>query len=116
MGTIEWREVNVAILGGGVAGFNAAKMATGMGANVKALDVNLHRLRYISDVLPPNVNTIMSDLYNIRMLLRESEPGRGRGRRHLNLCAHWAADCPCGCSLTSAAIRTAEASASAEPI
>jgi len=73
---------NVAILGGGVAGFNAAKMAAGMGANVKVLDVNLHRLRYISDVLPPNVNTIMSDLYNIRMVLKESDLVVGAVLRH----------------------------------
>jgi len=73
---------NVVILGGGVAGFHAAKMAAGMGANVKVLDVNLHRLRYISDVLPPNVNTIMSDTYNIRMALREADLVVGSVLRH----------------------------------
>lgn len=64
---------NVAILGGGVAGFNAAKIAAGMGAHVKVLDVNLNRLRYISDVMPPNVGTIMSDTYNIRMVLKDAD-------------------------------------------
>ena len=73
---------NVVILGGGVAGFHAAKMAAGMGANVKVLDVNLHRLRYISDVLPPNVNTIMSDTYNIRMALKEADLVVGSVLRH----------------------------------
>ena len=51
----------VAILGGGVVGSNAAKVAAGLGANVRILDVNLDRLRYLDDIMPPNVTTLYSD-------------------------------------------------------
>ena len=56
---------DVIILGGGVVGINAAKMAAGMGANVTILDLSLDRLRYLDDVLPPNVTTLYSNRYNI---------------------------------------------------
>ena len=56
---------NVVILGGGIVGANAAKVAAGLGANVVILDVNLDRLRYIDDVMPPNVTTLYSDRHNI---------------------------------------------------
>ena len=55
----------VAILGGGVVGSNAAKMAAGLGANVRLLDINLDRLRYLDDVMPPNVTTLYSDRHTI---------------------------------------------------
>ena len=55
----------VAILGGGVVGANAAKVAAGLGANVFILDINLDRLRYLDDVMPPNVTTLYSDRHNI---------------------------------------------------
>jgi len=51
----------VVILGGGVVGTNAAKMAAGMGARVTILDVNLDRLRYLSDVMPANVEVVYSN-------------------------------------------------------
>jgi len=51
----------VVILGGGVVGLNAAKMAAGLGAMVTMLDVSLERLRYLSDVMPVNVQTIFSN-------------------------------------------------------
>lgn len=63
------RPAKVLILGGGVVGTNAAKMAAGMGADVTIMDVNLSRLRYLDDVMPANVNTFMSNEYNIRELL-----------------------------------------------
>ncbi|GAB3199546.1 alanine dehydrogenase [Pontibacter aydingkolensis] len=63
------RPAKVMILGGGVVGTNAAKMAAGMGADVTILDTNLARLRYLDDVMPANVNTFMSNEYNIRELL-----------------------------------------------
>jgi alanine dehydrogenase len=56
---------DVVILGGGVVGINAAKMAAGMGAHVRILDVSLTRLRYLSDVMPANVDLIYSNRYNI---------------------------------------------------
>ncbi|WP_422929545.1 alanine dehydrogenase [Singulisphaera sp. PoT] len=55
----------VAILGGGVVGANAAKVAAGLGANVRLLDVNLDRLRYLDDIMPPNVTTLYSDRHMI---------------------------------------------------
>jgi alanine dehydrogenase len=55
----------VVILGGGVVGANAAKVAAGLGANVTILDVNLERLRYLDDVMPRNVTTLYSDRHNI---------------------------------------------------
>jgi alanine dehydrogenase len=63
------RPAKVLIMGGGVVGTNAAKMAAGMGADVTIMDVNLQRLRYLDDVLPANVNTFMSNEYNIREML-----------------------------------------------
>ncbi|MFY0601849.1 MAG: alanine dehydrogenase [Cyclobacteriaceae bacterium] len=63
------RPAKVMILGGGVVGTNAAKMAAGLGANVTILDVNLSRLRYLDDVMAANVNTFMSNEYNIRELI-----------------------------------------------
>lgn len=63
------RPAKVLILGGGVVGTNAAKMAAGMGADVTIMDVSLPRLRYLDDVMPANVNTFMSNEYNIRELI-----------------------------------------------
>ena len=55
----------MAILGGGVVGANAAKVAAGLGANVRILDINLDRLRYLDDIMPPNVTTLYSDRHTI---------------------------------------------------
>lgn len=55
----------VVILGGGVVGINAAKMAAGMGAKVTVLDLSLERLRYLSDVMAANVTLIYSNRHNI---------------------------------------------------
>src|SRR3954466_3882659 len=55
----------VVILGGGIVGINAAKMAAGMGARVTILDLSLERLRYLSDVMPPNVVLIHSNRHNV---------------------------------------------------
>lgn len=60
----------VLILGGGIVGTQAAKMAAGLGALVTILDVNLTRLRYLSDVMPANVVTQYSNEYNIRQLIQ----------------------------------------------
>ena len=56
---------NVVILGGGVVGLNAAKIAAGFGADVHLFDVNLDTLRYLDDVMPANVKTIFSSPQNI---------------------------------------------------
>ena len=55
----------VVILGGGIVGINAAKMAAGLGAKVTLLDISLERLRYLSDVMPANVTLIYSNHQNI---------------------------------------------------
>src|SRR5438874_7359621 len=64
---------NVTVLGGGVVGANAAKVAAGLGANVFLLDINLDRLRYLDDVMPPNVTTLFSDRHNVRDCLTRSD-------------------------------------------
>ena len=63
----------VVILGGGIVGTNAAKMAAGLGANVTILDIDLERLRYLDDIMPGNVSTVMSNSYNIRSAIAEAD-------------------------------------------
>ncbi len=63
----------VTILGGGVVGANAAKIAAGMGADVQIFDIKLDRLRYLDDVMPANVHTVMSEPAAIRCALREAD-------------------------------------------
>ena len=60
----------VLILGGGVVGTNAAKIAAGMGADVIITDVNINRLRYLDDVMPKNVHTMVSNDYVLRELVK----------------------------------------------
>lgn len=59
----------VLVLGGGIVGTQAAKMAAGLGAQVTIMDVSLDRLRYLNDVMPPNVVTRYSNEVNIRELI-----------------------------------------------
>jgi len=63
---------NVVILGGGTVGMNAAKIASGMRAKVTILDINVERMRYLDDVMPSNVVTLMSALkccnFNVKLL------------------------------------------------
>lgn len=63
----------VAVLGGGVVGTNAAKMAAGMGATVIMLDIDLERLRYLDDVMAANVQTLFSNRHNVRKVLRYAD-------------------------------------------
>ncbi|MEE8467444.1 MAG: alanine dehydrogenase, partial [Planctomycetota bacterium] len=63
----------VLILGGGVVGTNAAKVAAGLGARVVIMDVNVDRLRYLDDVMPVNVDTVFSDRHSIRKYLRTAD-------------------------------------------
>lgn len=64
---------NVVVLGGGVVGTNAAKIAAGLGAHVTIVDSNLYRLRYLDDVMPRNISTMMSNPFNIRKLIRHAD-------------------------------------------
>ena len=63
------RPARVLVLGGGIVGTNAAQIAAGMGAEVLITDINLSRLRYLSEVMPKNVKTLYSSMHNIRMEL-----------------------------------------------
>ena len=60
----------VLVLGAGVVGVQAAKMAAGLGAHVTILDINMKRLRYVNDVLPNHVTTAFSNEYTIRQLIK----------------------------------------------
>jgi alanine dehydrogenase len=63
----------VLIIGGGVVGANAAKMAAGLGAHVTLLDLSLDRLRYLADVLPPNVDVLYSNRHTLLEQLRKAD-------------------------------------------
>ena len=63
----------VMVIGGGIVGTNAAKIAAGFGANVTIYDNNLYRLRYLDDVMPKNVSTMMSNEYYIRAGLAKAD-------------------------------------------
>ncbi len=64
---------NVAIIGGGTVGTNAAKMAVGIGAKVTILDVNLERLRYLDDIFGSKIVTLMSDSHNIEETVTQAD-------------------------------------------
>lgn len=63
----------VLVLGGGIVGTQAAKMAAGLGARVVIMDLSLARLRYLSDIMPANVTTVMSNHYNILEAITEAD-------------------------------------------
>ncbi|QEG33669.1 alanine dehydrogenase [Bythopirellula goksoeyrii] len=63
----------ITVLGGGVVGANAAKIAAGFHANVSILDINMDRLRYLDDVMPPNVDVLFSDRHTIRRQLERAD-------------------------------------------
>jgi alanine dehydrogenase len=63
----------VLVLGGGIVGTQAAKMAAGLGAQVTIMDVSLPRLRQLSDIMPANVTTVMSNDYNIKKAITEAD-------------------------------------------
>ncbi|MDH3943145.1 MAG: alanine dehydrogenase [Anaerolineae bacterium] len=67
------RPAHVVIIGGGVVGTNAAKIALGMGAQVSIIDINMERLRYLSDVLHGNLNTVASNPVNLAQASRVAD-------------------------------------------
>lgn len=67
------KPAKVLVLGGGIVGYNAAIMAAGSGANVTIADISLPRLRYLSEVMPANVNTLFSSMHNIEMELPSTD-------------------------------------------
>ncbi|HBL72317.1 MAG TPA: alanine dehydrogenase [Bacteroidales bacterium] len=64
---------NVLVIGGGIVGMNAAKVACGMGADVTILDTNLDRLRYLVDIMPANCRLIMSNPYVLEEALKQAD-------------------------------------------
>ena len=64
---------HICILGGGVVGTNAAKVAAGFGASVTILDINMDRLRYLDDIMPKNVTTLFSDRHTIREQIMKAD-------------------------------------------
>ncbi len=67
------KPANVLVIGGGVVGTAAARMAAGMGADVTICDISLPRLAYLTDIMPKNVKTLMSSEYNIREELKRAD-------------------------------------------
>jgi alanine dehydrogenase len=67
------KPAKVLVLGGGIVGTQAAKMAAGLGADVIIMDLNLSRLRELDDIMPKNVRTIMSNEYNIREFIKTAD-------------------------------------------
>jgi alanine dehydrogenase len=63
----------VVVIGAGIVGTNAAKIAAGLGADVVVMDINLDRLRYLDDTMPANVDTIFSDPHTIRKHVSEAD-------------------------------------------
>jgi alanine dehydrogenase len=63
------KPANVLVLGGGIVGTHAALMAAGLGSHVTIMDISLPRLRYLSEIMPANVDTMMSSHYNIEQIL-----------------------------------------------
>lgn len=67
------KPARVFVIGAGVVGTAAARMAAGLGADVTICDISLQRLTYLADVMPRNVKTLMSSEYNIREELRHAD-------------------------------------------
>ncbi len=63
----------ITIIGGGVVGTNAAKIAVGLGADVTIIDLNAERLRQLDDIFGSNINTLMSNPYNIASAVQEAD-------------------------------------------
>lgn len=67
------KPAEVLVLGGGIVGTQAAKMAAGLGARVTMMDISLPRLRQLDDIMPANVETMISNEYNVRNAIRTAD-------------------------------------------
>jgi alanine dehydrogenase len=67
------KPAKVLVIGGGIVGTQAAKMASGLGADVVIMDLSLDRLRHLDDIMPANVTTVMSNEYNIREYIQTAD-------------------------------------------
>ena len=67
------KPAHVLVLGGGIVGTQAAKIAAGLGAQVTIMDISLNRLRELDDIMPKNVQTVYSNEYNIREAIKTAD-------------------------------------------
>jgi alanine dehydrogenase len=67
------KPANVVVLGGGIVGTQAAKMAAGLGAQVTIMDISIPRLRQLDDIMPANVQTMYSNTYNIKEAIKQAD-------------------------------------------
>ena len=67
------KPAKVLVLGGGIVGTEAAKMAAGLGASVIIMDIDLERMRYLDDMMPANVTTVMSNKHNIAEEIKDTD-------------------------------------------
>jgi alanine dehydrogenase len=67
------KPANVVVLGGGIVGTQAAKMAAGLGAQVTIMDISIPRLRQLDDIMPANVQTMYSNTYNIKEAIKHAD-------------------------------------------
>ena len=67
------KPAEVLVLGGGIVGTQAAKMAAGLGARVTMMDISLPRLRQLDDIMPANVETMISNEYNVRHAIKTAD-------------------------------------------
>ena len=67
------KPANVVVLGGGIVGTQAAKMAAGLGAHVTIMDISIPRLRQLDDIMPANVQTMYSNTYNIKEAIKQAD-------------------------------------------
>jgi alanine dehydrogenase len=67
------KPAEVIVLGGGIVGTQAAKMAAGMGAQVTIMDISIPRLRQLDDIMPANVQTMFSNSYNIKAAIKTAD-------------------------------------------
>ena len=67
------KPANVVVLGGGIVGTQAAKMAAGLGAQVTIMDISIPRLRQLDDIMPANVQTMYSNTYNIKDAIKQAD-------------------------------------------
>lgn len=67
------KPAEVLVLGGGIVGTQAAKMAAGLGARVTMMDISLPRLRQLDDIMPANVETMISNDYNVRNAVKTAD-------------------------------------------
>ncbi|MDD4363841.1 MAG: alanine dehydrogenase [Atribacterota bacterium] len=67
------KPAKILVIGGGTVGTNAAKIAAGIGANVIIFDINLNRLKYLEDILPKNINLLVSNKHNIENEIKDAD-------------------------------------------